>query len=33
MQHHLHLIDTLKRHEYHGARYEDRRAGWAREGM
>ena len=29
MQHHLHLIDTLKGNEYHGARYDARRSGWA----
>ncbi|KAF8816094.1 hypothetical protein BYT27DRAFT_7279305 [Phlegmacium glaucopus] len=33
MKHHLHLIDTLKGHEYHGARYEAHRAEWARKGM
>jgi hypothetical protein len=33
MKHHLHLIDMLKGHEYHGARYEARRTEWARRGM
>lgn len=33
MQHHLHLIETVKAHEYHGARYDGRRNGWARKGM
>ncbi|KAF8800631.1 hypothetical protein BYT27DRAFT_7216909 [Phlegmacium glaucopus] len=33
MKHHLHLIDTLKGHAYHGARYEACRAKWARKGM
>ncbi|KAF8808225.1 hypothetical protein BYT27DRAFT_7337869 [Phlegmacium glaucopus] len=33
MKQHLTLIDTLKGHQYHGAQYESRRAGWARKGM
>ena len=33
MKHHLHLIDMLKAHEYHGARYEACRSEWARRGM
>ena len=33
MKFHLDLIDTLKSHDYHGAQYEARRAGWARKGM
>lgn len=33
MMNNLHLIDTLKAHEYHGARYEARRTEWARKGM
>ncbi|KAF8808096.1 hypothetical protein BYT27DRAFT_7211689 [Phlegmacium glaucopus] len=33
MKHHLHLIETLKGHAYHGARYEACRTEWARKGM
>ncbi|KAF8800630.1 hypothetical protein BYT27DRAFT_7262788 [Phlegmacium glaucopus] len=33
MKHHLHLIDTLKGHAYHGAQYEACRTEWAWKGM
>lgn len=33
MNHHLHLIDMLKGHAYHGTRYETRCGLWARRGM